>query len=272
MRVRVDCELAYRVHAETLFVFNIEVQRTARQTVKRERLTLEPHLDVERWIMPGSGNRYLRVNVPSGSLRLHYEAEIHLTPDLQDPASVAEVPLARLPLSVFPDLYPNRGKLDHFARTTFSDIDSGYARVLAICNWICDSVGSGGSLLDELAAAFDSATRQSDMCRDFAHLGIALCRTLGIPARYVAAYAVQPAGLYAAFEAYLCGPDGPGWYIFDPTRRTDPASLIRVGLGRDATEVVFCNTYGAVADSASVFWFDKLGPAAATALCAVRTM
>jgi transglutaminase-like putative cysteine protease len=86
------------------------------------------------------------------------------------------------------------------------------------------------------------------VCRDFAHLGIALCRTMNIPARYVSAYAfrLNPPDFHAVFEAFLQGPNGPGWYLFDPTRMSDPAGLVRIGVGRDAADVAFGSAFGAV--------------------------
>jgi len=71
---------------------------------------------------------------------------------------------------------------------------------------------------------------------------------LGIPARYVSAYAfrLDPPDFHAVFEAFLLGPDGPGWYLFDPTRMSDPAGVVRIGIGRDAADVAFCTPFGAV--------------------------
>lgn len=86
------------------------------------------------------------------------------------------------------------------------------------------------------------------MCRDFAHLGISLCRALGVPARYVSAYAhrLDPPDFHAVFEALLAGPSGFAWYLFDPTRKSDSAGLVRIGIGRDAAEVAFCTPFGKV--------------------------
>ena len=105
-----------------------------------------------------------------------------------------------------------------------------------------------GGVSDALTSAFDTVTQRAGVCRDFAHLGIALCRTLGIPARYVSAYAfrLEPPDFHAVFEAFLLGPDGPGWYLFDPTRMSDPAGLVRIGIGRDAADVAFCTPFGSV--------------------------
>ena len=86
----------------------------------------------------------------------------------------------------------------------------------------------------------------SGVCRDFAHLGIAFCRALGVPARYVSAYAwrLEPPDFHGVFEAFLRGPSGFGWYMFDPTRMADPRGIVRIGLGRDAAEVAFCTQFG----------------------------
>lgn len=274
MRFRVGSELAYRVTSETLFIFNIEAQQTARQKIEREVLTIDPPLQIGRWTMPENGNRYLRINAPAGAFRLRYEAEVELTPDLQDPAEVGEIPISRLPLSVFPNLYPNRCKLDHFARSTFGEFSAGHARVNAICDWIHEAMRCEGRVLDESIPAFDRFAHEADTCREFAHLGIALCRALGIPARYVGVYAFahEPPGFHAAFEAFLCGRDGPGWYIFDPTRKADPASLVRVGLGRDGAEVMFCSAYGMVEEDASRVWVDAAGPNGHAVARAVKTV
>ncbi len=80
------------------------------------------------------------------------------------------------------------------------------------------------------------------MCRDFAHLGIAFCRALGTPARFVTAYAykLEPADFHACFEAYL----GGRWYVFDATRHAPPTGFVRIGVGRDAADTSFATIYG----------------------------
>jgi transglutaminase-like putative cysteine protease len=252
MRYRVRCKLGYRTTSETPFVFNVQAQTFGCQRVEDERLVLTPGLEEEQWLMPESGNRYLRVTSQPGSLVLTYEATVTFTPTLHDPASVTDLTPSTLPLEVFPHLYPSRycqsDQLERFAQSTFGGIDPGYARVNGICNWIYDYVFYEGGVSDALTSAFDTVTQRVGVCRDFAHLGIALCRTLGIPARYVSAYAfrLDPPDFHAVFEAFLLGPDGPGWYLFDPTRMSDPAGIVRIGIGRDAADVAFCTPFGAV--------------------------
>ena len=83
-------------------------------------------------------------------------------------------------------------------------------------------------------SAFDTVTQRAGVCRDFAHLGIAFCRALSIPARYFAGYAcnMQPPDFHACFEACI----GNRWFIFDPTRRAALNGLVRIATGRDAAD------------------------------------
>jgi transglutaminase-like putative cysteine protease len=252
MRFRLGCRLGYRTISETALIFNVEAQQTAGQVIEEERLEIAPTLRQEQWHMPETGNRYLRVTAPPGELTVRYEAVVNLTPSLEDPNTVTELSPSNLPLNVFPYLNPSRycqsDKLDRFARSTFGVLQPGYTRVNGICNWIYDYVSYEGGVSDAMTSAFDTVTQRAGVCRDFAHLGIALCRTMNIPARYVSAYAfrLNPPDFHAVFEAFLQGPDGPGWYVFDPTRMSDPAGLVRIGIGRDAADVAFGSAFGAV--------------------------
>jgi transglutaminase-like putative cysteine protease len=252
MHFRLGCRLAYRTTSETAFIFNVEAQQTAGQIIEEERLEIAPTLRQEQWRMPETGNRYLRITAPPGELVVKYEAVVSLTPSLEDPNAVTELNPSNLPLNVFPYLNPSRycqsDKLDRFARSTFGALQPGYTRVNGICNWIYDYVSYEGGVSDAMTSAFDTVTQRAGVCRDFAHLGIALCRTMNIPARYVSAYAfrLNPPDFHAVFEAFLQGPNGPGWYLFDPTRMSDPAGLVRIGIGRDAADVAFGSAFGAV--------------------------
>ena len=229
MKFELGCKLGYSVKGnDTPFVFNIEAQTFDGQTIELEHLQLEPPLSTDTWTMPESGNRYFRVVAPSGKLTVRYTATVELMPHIVNLDQIGEIAPAYLPLSVFTHLYPSRycqsDKLERFARSTFGSLAPGYATVNGICNWIHDYVAYEGGVSDALTSAFDTVTQRAGVCRDFSHLAIALCRTLGIPARYVSAYASQldPPDFHAVFEAYLKGPDGGAWYIFDATRMSDP--------------------------------------------------
>ena len=251
MRYKVQCELTYTVPQDgTPFVFNVEAQRTPRQTVLTEGLTLSQDLPLERFDMAESGNRYFRVAADAGDLTLRYQAVVNLAPETVDPAAIREMPAARLPLEVLTHLYPSRyvesDLLQSFARKEFGHLPPGYNRVVAICNWIHDHLDYAPGTSNESTSARDTLLQRQGVCRDFAHLAIAFCRALGIPARFVSAYAwrLSPPDFHAVMEAWLEAPEGGAWFLFDPTRKAAPDGLVRMGVGRDAAEVAFCSPYG----------------------------
>ena len=112
----------------------------------------------------------------------------------------------------------------------------------AICNWIHDHLTYQPGSSDEQTTADESLLRRAGVCRDFAHLGTAFCRALGIPARFVSCYAhgLVPCDFHAVFEAYLDG----RWWLFDATRQANLDGLVRIGVGRDAAEIAFSTPYG----------------------------
>ncbi|MCK8783266.1 transglutaminase family protein [Roseomonas sp. NAR14] len=250
MRYAVSCVLNYDVQGNAPFVFNIEAQNTEHQKVLDETLTISPQLAIERFDMPESGNRYFRLRAGPGPLKVEYRATVELTPATFDPEAVQEVEPGRLPLEALTHLYPSRyiesDLLQQFAKREFGHLKPGYQRVAAIANWICDNIDYVRGSSDESTSARDTLIQRQGVCRDFAHLGIAFCRGLGIPARFVSAYAwrLQPPDFHAVFEAWLEGPEGGAWFMFDPTRLADSDGLVRMGVGRDAAEVAFCSPYG----------------------------
>ena len=278
MRFELGCQLGYDVGADnTPFLFNIEAQNAENQRVETERLVLQPPLPLTTWTMPESGNRYFRLVAPKGKLAVSYTATVDLTSELTDLDHILGMPPAALPLQVFTHLWPSRycqsDKLERFARSTFGGLEPGYATVNGICNWIHDYVAYEGGVSDALTSAFDTVTQRAGVCRDFSHLAIALCRTLGIPARYVSAYASQlnPPDFHAVFEAFLAGPNGGSWFIFDATRMSDPAGLVRIGVGRDAAEVAFCSPFGSTGFDKPEVWINQVGGNNLATVQGVRT-
>ena len=276
MRFKIGSRLAYQTQSPVSFVFNVEAQSLPGQRIEQESLVLFPDVPVDRWTSAENGNRYFRITPPAGLVTLAYDAIVDLAPSLGDAGAVTEIPPAELPLAALPNLFPSRycqsDRLERFARSTFGDLPPGYARVNGICNWIYEYVTYEGGVSDAMTSAFDIVTMRAGVCRDFAHLAISLCRALGIPARYVSAYAfrLDPPDFHAVFEAYLQGPAGPGWYIFDATRMADPAGLVRIGIGHDAAEVAFCTAFGPMMAEKPEVWIEALEPACAPTVHAVR--
>jgi transglutaminase-like putative cysteine protease len=249
MRFAVGCRLNYRVaRTPASFLLNIQPARLERQKLLGERLSLTPELPVESHVMPESGNRYLRFEAPPGELAVDYRAEVEVEPERADPAAIAEVPPARLPFETLPHLLPSRycesDRLPRAAIEDFGGLPPGHLKVTGICNWINEQVEYLRGTSDVHTSACDTLIDRAGVCRDFAHLGIALCRSLGIPARYASAYAwrLAPPDFHGLFEAYLDG----RWWWFDATRQAPLDGLVRIGVGRDASDVAFATIHGEV--------------------------
>ena len=245
---RLGCELNYKVSGPSAFIFNVSVINNSFQRIVAEEFTTEPQLQVEESRSPIEEKRHHRFAAADGPLCVRYWATIELSFHIQPADNVPETPPGALPADVVPYLYPSRycesDKLVRLAQHEFGRLQPGFSRVTAICNWIHDNVEYLRGSTNPLTSAFDTATERAGVCRDFAHLGIAFCRAVGIPARFVAgyAYALEPPDFHAYFEAYLNG----RWYIFDSTRLAPQTGLIRIGTGRDAADTSFATFFGPV--------------------------
>ena len=248
MKFNLGCQLNYSITQPSTLVFNISVISNDYQKILQENLQIDPQLNTDEYSDPYAENRYFRLNAPSGKLQVSYQATVEVSHFYEDPDAIPEVPPAELPLDTLFYLYPSRycqsDKLMRLVQYEFGDLKPGYSRVTAICNWIYDNVQYLSFSSDPSTSAYDTATERVGVCRDFAHLGIAFCRALNIPARFVAGYAygLQPPDFHACFEAYL----GGRWYLFDPTRLAPQNGIIRIGTGRDAADVSFATIFGPV--------------------------
>lgn len=246
MKFSVSCSLQYDVAADTTLILNIEAQRNVGQNVVTEQFSISRGVASEEHVVPETGNRYRRMVLPVGRHQIGYTAEIETMPFIGEPARIAQVPVAALPFEVIGHLSPSRycqsDKLGRFAWRTFGDIANGHEKVTAICNWIFENVDYLEGSSDISTSAYDTFTLRAGVCRDFAHLGITFARALGIPARFVSAYALDlvPQDFHAVFEAYL----GDRWYLFDATRLCPIDGIMRIGIGRDAADSAFATYFG----------------------------
>lgn len=242
----VDCELQYDVRRQSVFVFNLGAVSTSRQRVVDESLSTSPELPVDEFLDEVGHNRFHRMNVPAGTLNVRYRARVELDSPSVGIGAV-ERPLAELPGNVLSYLQSSRycevEPTYGFALRQFGNVPAGYGRIEAICAWIKNNVDYLIGSSTVTSGAREVLANRAGVCRDFAHLGITLCRALNIPARFVTAYtryADPPPDFHAVFEAYL----GNQWYPFDATGLAPTADLIRIGTGRDASDVSFATFFG----------------------------
>lgn len=249
MNFKVSSTLEYTIQDLSTFIFNISVLKTLSQTVFEESLNIDPYLLAEELPSLEGITRGIRIEATSlPSLKVRYQARVHLQYNIIPKNQLYQVPISKLPPEVIPYLFPSRycqsDKLTRLATDKFGHIKSAYDKMLAVCRWIYENVAYVIGSTDSQTSAFDTVTQRIGVCRDFAHLGIALARAMAIPARYLSCYAHQlnPQDFHACFEAYLAG----RWISFDPSRMAPINGLIRIGVGRDAADVSVATIYGKV--------------------------
>ena len=221
-----------------------------------ERLTLSQNIPSRVETDPVTLNRYLRVSALPGPLTVAYAATVELSHHFGQPAQIVEHPVASLPGEVLSYIYPSRycqsDRLLRLAMREFGAQRHGYARVQAIRDWVQQRTSFTQNTSNSNTSAIDTLIETVGVCRDFAHLMIALCRAMNIPARfttgidYGADPALGPTDFHAYVEAYL----GGRWYIFDPSGTAVPMGFVRFGTGRDAADVAFATIFGPVSSSA----------------------
>lgn len=249
MQFQVATELHYPVQQRSTVILNVHALETPTQSVVREHFHIEPRVQREEFLSVTGENRYVRIDTGAAKhLKISYSATVDIRPRIVREKDIGGVAIARLPRSVIPYLYPSRycqsDRLGRLAWGKFGKIEKPYERVVAITDWIHANVEYLYGETNSATSAFDTVTQRAGVCRDFAHLGIALCRALSIPARYFSGYAyqLQPPDFHACFEAFI----GKEWYIFDATRHAPLNGLVRIATGRDAADASIASTFGSV--------------------------
>jgi transglutaminase-like putative cysteine protease len=205
---------------------------------------------------PITQNRYLRLSGAPGPLKVSYNATVDLNHFVEQPGNIAEVPVAQLPTSVLGYIYPSRycqsDRLLRLATKEFGHWQQGYSRVQGIRDWVLQRVQFAQNTSNSNTSAVDTLLETVGVCRDFAHLMIALCRAVNIPARFTTGidYGADPVLGPTDFHAYVEVFLGGRWYIFDPSGTAIPMGFVRFGTGRDAADVAFATIFGPVQSQA----------------------
>jgi transglutaminase-like putative cysteine protease len=187
----------------------------------------------------------------SGPVDIQYNARVdirRLTPDL---VSLAAMQQHQLPGEAVPYLFGSRycpsDRLQNFVGAEFGNTAGG-ERIAAISEWIGRNISYRPGMSDAATTALDTMTDRAGICRDFAHVLIALARASSIPARYASVYApqVKPQDFHAIAEVFLANPAGPGgeWVAIDATGMAVPGEMAKIGIGRDAADVSFLTSFG----------------------------
>ncbi len=249
MQFQVSAHLEYVVKFPSTLILNIHAQKNFGQTILKESFTVEPSVKSEEFVLDNGANRYMRLETGDEKrLVVEYAATVECAFDVisageMDLTTIGELDPTAIPF-LFPSRYCQSDRLGRLAWDLFGKIRKPYDKVNAIVDWVHDNVEYVRGSTNSATSAYDTVTQRTGVCRDFAHLGIALCRALNIPARYVSAYAYQldPPDFHAIFECYL----GGRWIVFDATRLAPLNGLVRIGVGRDASDAAVASIFGQV--------------------------
>lgn len=245
MKLRVACDLSFQVEDATAFLLMLRPYRGAGQTLIREAYTIKPSVDIIEHT-DGYGNACQRLIAPPGQFFIHTSAEV-LVADYADTGFGADfVEIQYLPEQVLTYLAPSRycesDRFNELAMSLTANELPGYNQVSCLVAWLREHVQYVPGSSDVPLSAVEIHQRGYGVCRDLAHLGIALCRSISIPARIVVGYLhnLQPMDLHAWFEAYV----GGRWYTFDPTQPDLYGGRVIIAFGRDAADVAVFHQFG----------------------------
>lgn len=243
----ITATLTYEIKKPSTLILNIEPLHLGQQVVISENFHLNREVEMKTLDAQYPSKRYRILTINElGPFHITYRADVKIAMMAIAKEQLWDVPIAELPVSVLTYLHPSRycqsDKLYTFASNHFGDLQHPYEKVMAIRDWIFSHVKYQSGFSDAQTSALDTLIEQVGVCRDFSHIGVALCRALDIPARYLSAYAYQldPPDFHACFEVYL----GGYWVVIDATKLAPLNGLIRISSGLDATETAIASVFG----------------------------
>lgn len=253
MLIKTGYDIAFETDAATPMSLLLSVHPSRQGDLRSpETIRFDPPIP-QRQTLDAFGNVSTRIVAPAG--RLSISADF-LVADSGLPDTIAPE-AAQVPVEVLPDevmlylmasRYCDTDKLGEIAWPLFGETPEGWARVQAIVDYVHTRIRFDYQQADATRSAFDGYQQQVGVCRDFAHLAIAFCRCMNIPARYCTGYlgdigvppVPDPMDFSAWFEVYL----GGRWYTFDARHNTPRIGRIVMARGRDATDCAISTSFG----------------------------
>ncbi len=245
MRLRAICDMALTADADCPTVGMLRPSSGVAQWLASEAYYFDPHVRSTEYV-DSFGNLCQRFVVPKGNMRIRVEVVVDTEESIAVEPNAPPTPVDQLPDAALQFLLQSRycpsDKMEAQARRIVADAPPGYAQVEAIRAWIHANLAYRYGVSDETTDALDTLADGAGVCRDFSHVGIALCRALQIPARMVVGYLheLDPMDLHAWFEAFV----GGRWFTFDATQDAPRGGRIVIAYGRDAADVAFLSNYG----------------------------
>lgn len=244
MRLEIEATLDYTMAQPADVLLAIEAAEMADQVIIDDMLTITGSGPLRP--VPGDDaiGRRTWMNA-DGNFHAHYRALVDVDRVGGTLHGLGCAPRRELPAGVVPYLWPSRyceaDRFEALVSREFADVEGG-DKIEAMADWIHDHLDYCAGTSDASTTATDTFVSRQGVCRDFAHLMASFARAGGIPARVVSAYAfdLQPPDFHAVVEVWLDG----GWRLIDATRLAPTEGLVRIAVGRDATDIAFMTVFG----------------------------
>jgi transglutaminase-like putative cysteine protease len=270
MKLRVGYELLYHFPQPTPVIMMLSVHYTRVSDLERpDHIVIHPSVPISGY-RDTFGNWCSRILAPAGDLRIATDTVVSDT-GLPDAivSDAAQIPVQELPEEALVFLLASRfcdsDRLLDLAWTLFGQTRPGWERVQAICDYVHERIVFNYQHARVTRSASEAYEEKCGVCRDYAHLAVAFCRALNIPARYCTGYLGDigtpppfPPGDFAAwFEAYL----GGQWHTFDPRNNVPRIGRVLLARGRDAADVAITTTFGPNTLNSFRVWTDEIAAA-----------
>jgi len=244
VRLNIEVELDYHFPVAADVLLAVEAAPLPDQLLLEDLLTVDGAGPLRPIAGEDGIGRRTWLNA-KGPFRARYHAVVDLSRHIAPIEGLAAEPLRDLPAEVVPYLWPSRyceaDRFEAFVERRFAGL-SGGAKIIEMAEWIRAKVDYVAGSSDASTTAVDSFVSRQGVCRDYAHLLASFARAAGIPARLVSAYAwrLDPPDFHALVEVWLDG----GWRLADATRLAPLEGLVRIAVGRDATDIAFMTIFG----------------------------
>ena len=267
MQIRVGFEIVYDCPQPTPMIFNLNVHFTrVSDLVGRDDLVVDPRVPMAAY-RDSFGNWCTRIVAPAGRTRICADAIVNDS-GMPDPIvpSAQQVAVQDLPeeplLFLLGSRYCETDRLSDIAWNLFGNAPTGWGRVQAICDYVNRHIVFGYEHARMTRTALEAFYDRTGVCRDYAHLAVAFCRCMNIPARYCTGYlgdigvpkTTAPMDFAGWFEAFLDG----HWYTFDARNNTPRIGRVLIARGRDAADVAISNTFGVNTLVSVRVWTDEV--------------
>ena len=267
MRIRVGYEMTYYCPQETPMILTVSIHYSrASDVITPDYLTSDPAVPIAGY-RDSFGNWCTRIVAPAGSIRIRGDGVVRDTgqPDVAVPSAfqhrVEDLPEETL-VFLLGSRYCETDRLSDIAWSLFGNTAPGWKRVQAICDFVYNHIVFGYQDARATRSASEAYNERIGVCRDYAHLAVAFCRCMNVPARYCTGYlgdmGTPPPYAVGDFAAWMEVYLGGHWYTFDPRNNVPRIGRVLIARGRDASDVAIATIFGTAILEKFEVWTDEI--------------